>query len=104
MPRTVKLCLMGFGNVGQAFVHLAERKKDQLQKDYGVNFIVTAIATGKHGRAIDPDGIDTEKAHRTVSERPIAGQPFERKSSQGYPGIHREKPGGFPFGEFAGQL
>jgi homoserine dehydrogenase len=62
MPRTVKLCLMGFGNVGQAFVHLAERKKNQLEKDYGVNFIVTAIATGRHGRAINPEGIDTEKA------------------------------------------
>jgi homoserine dehydrogenase len=53
---------MGFGNVGQAFVHLAERKKDHLIRDYGVSFIVTAIATGKHGRAIDPEGIDTEKA------------------------------------------
>ena len=62
MPRTVKLCLMGFGNVGQAFVHLAERKKDQLMREYGVDFKVTAIATGKHGYAINPDGIDTEKA------------------------------------------
>jgi homoserine dehydrogenase len=62
MPRTVKVCLMGFGNVSQAFVELAERKKDQLLREYGIEFMVTAIATGKHGRAINPDGIDTEKA------------------------------------------
>lgn len=62
MPRTVKICLMGFGNVSQAFVNLAGRKKDQLIRDYGVEFKVTAIATGRHGRAINPDGIDTDKA------------------------------------------
>ena len=62
MPRTVKLCLIGFGNVGQAFILLAERKKELLEKDYGVKLIITAIATGRHGRAIDPDGIDTGKA------------------------------------------
>lgn len=62
MPRTIKICLMGFGNVSQAFIHLVERKKDQLIRDYGIDFKVTAIATGRHGRAINPDGIDTDKA------------------------------------------
>ncbi len=62
MIRTVKLCLMGFGNVGQAFALLVERKKNLLEKDYGVKLIITAIATARHGRAIDPDGIDTTKA------------------------------------------
>ena len=86
MPRTVKLCLMGFGNVGQAFVHLAERKKDQLKKDYGVNFIVTAIATGRHGRAIDPEGIDTEKAIALVQK----GQSLDSLSKERPPRDIRE--------------
>jgi homoserine dehydrogenase len=62
MPRTVKICLMGFGNVSQAFVHLIERKKELLAGDFGVDFQITAIATGKHGRAINLDGIDAKKA------------------------------------------
>ena len=104
MTRTVKLCLMGFGNVGQAFVHLAERKKDQLEKDYGVNFIVTAIATGRHGRAIDPQGIDTEKAIALVQKGQSLDSLSKERAPQGYPGVHREKPGRFPVGEFASQL
>ena len=86
MPKTVKICLMGFGNVGQAFVHLAERKKDQLEKDYGVNFIVTAIATGRHGRAIDPEGIDTDKAIALYQN----GQSLESLSRQRAPRDIRE--------------
>ena len=27
MEKTIKICLMGFGNVSQAFVHLVNRKQ-----------------------------------------------------------------------------
>jgi homoserine dehydrogenase len=62
MKKSVKICLMGFGNVSQAFVHLVERKKEELAEKQGVEFIFTAIATGRHGRAIDPQGLDVLKA------------------------------------------
>lgn len=57
-----KLALLGFGNVGQAFARLLMRKQTTLADDYGIQFKVTAIATGSRGRAIDHDGIDLQKA------------------------------------------
>ncbi len=57
-----RLALLGFGNVGRALARLLLRKRAELGSDYGLAFIVTGIATGKHGTAIDPNGIDLEKA------------------------------------------
>lgn len=56
------LALLGFGNVGQAFARLLLEKENTLREEKGVAFRVTGIATGSHGRAIDPEGIDLEKA------------------------------------------
>ena len=57
-----QLALLGFGNVGRAFARLLTRKEDELRRDYGISFFVTGIATGQHGIAIDPDGLDLERA------------------------------------------
>ena len=56
------LALLGFGNVGQALARLLLRKQDELQKDYAVSFAVTGIATGRHGRAVNPNGLDIQAA------------------------------------------
>lgn len=77
MENTIKICLMGFGNVSQAFVHLVKRKEKELLKNFGVKFIFTAIATGRHGKAIHLQGLDAHKAielHRK-------GDSIERLSS-----------------------
>jgi len=62
-----KLALIGFGNVGQAFARLLLDKKSELQYRYSTKAIVTAIATGSHGKAIDLNGIDLEKALEIMS-------------------------------------
>lgn len=62
-----RIALLGFGNVGQALVHLLHRKKDLLMKDYGLSFTITGIATGRHGMAIDPRGIDIDRALQVIS-------------------------------------
>lgn len=56
------LALLGFGNVGRALARLLLRKKDELRERYGVAFSVTGIATGRHGKAVNPEGLDIEKA------------------------------------------
>ena len=43
-----KFALLGFGNVGQAFAVLLNRKRDQLLKEYGITFSVTAIEDPLH--------------------------------------------------------
>jgi homoserine dehydrogenase len=57
-----RLALLGFGNVGRAFARLLRRKETELGSNYGIHFIVTGIATGRHGITIDPDGIDLDEA------------------------------------------
>jgi len=56
------LILVGFGNVGQALARLLMRKQDLLKSKYGLTWAVTGITTGRHGAAIDPRGIDLNRA------------------------------------------
>jgi homoserine dehydrogenase len=38
------------------------RKRERLLAQYDLQIFVTGIITGRHGQAIDPDGIDLERA------------------------------------------
>ncbi len=53
-----RLAFLGFGNVGRALARLLLRK----QAEIGLTFTVTGIATGRHGAAIDPAGLDLDRA------------------------------------------
>jgi len=57
-----KLVLIGFGNVGQALARLLLEKRSELRDRYSIRFMVTAVATGTHGRALNADGLDLERA------------------------------------------
>lgn len=57
-----KLALLGFGNVGRALAQLLLRKRAELKERYDITFSVTGIATGRHGFAVNPSGIDLEGA------------------------------------------
>ena len=60
------LALLGFGNVGRALARLLQRKQAGLQQRYGLTFNVTGIATGQHGSAINPAGLDYIRAAELV--------------------------------------
>ncbi len=60
--KEIKLALVGFGNVGKAFARLLMSKEDVLRDQFAVACRVTGIATGRHGLAIDPSGIDLPRA------------------------------------------
>ena len=66
--RTYDLILIGFGNVGRAFARLLMKKEETLASQYGVHCRVTGIATGSHGAAIDPQGIDLPAALDLVAQ------------------------------------
>lgn len=53
-----KLALLGFGNVGQALARLLLKKETELQEEHDLTFTIVGIATGRHGAAIDSDGLD----------------------------------------------
>ena len=57
MTQKYRLCLVGFGNVGQAFARLLLDKQNELAERYDLAFVVTGIITGSHGRAVNPAGL-----------------------------------------------
>ena len=63
-----KLALLGFGNVGQALAQLLINKEAELAENHSIKFIVTAIATKSHGRAINANGLDLKKALEIMSD------------------------------------
>jgi len=56
-----QLALLGFGNVGQAFVELLLEKQDDLIEDPGLRFQVVGIASGSHGRAVNAQGLPLQE-------------------------------------------
>ena len=61
-----KLSFIGFGNVARALARLFTRKADLLESQYDITFSTTGIATGSHGFAVNPDGLNLEKALELV--------------------------------------
>ncbi len=61
MPHS-DLLFLGFGNVGQALARLLLQKRATLEERCGITWRVVGIATGSHGAALDPAGIDLERA------------------------------------------
>jgi homoserine dehydrogenase len=57
-----KLALLGFGNVGKALARLLLRKRSDIEAEFGITYSFTGVATGRHGAAIRPEGLDIERA------------------------------------------
>ncbi len=60
--RHYRLALLGFGNVGRAFLKLLLYKQEELLRRYQLSFSITGIATRKHGMAVDPKGLELNRA------------------------------------------
>ncbi len=79
--REVKLAFIGFGNVGQALANLLLEKSAELYERYQLSAKVVAIATGSHGQALAPAGINIPVAlHRMAANQSLAelgSQDFE---------------------------
>lgn len=61
-----RLAFLGFGNVGKALGELLLHKQEEIAARYGA-FSVTGIATGRHGIAIDPEGLDLRRTLELVN-------------------------------------
>jgi homoserine dehydrogenase len=72
-----RIALVGFGNVGKAFAQLLEKKQQVLIREFGFSTRIIGIATRGHGMAIDPQGIDMQRAFSLVS----SGQLLESLST-----------------------
>ena len=76
-----KLALIGFGNVARALARLLIRKQDLLKSQHDVTFSFTGLATGGHGFAVNPNGLDIQKALELVESKqsisPLSAIPVE---------------------------
>lgn len=61
-----KLALIGFGNVARSLARLLVRKQELLNSKHDITFSFTGISTGRHGYAVNPNGIDIQKALELV--------------------------------------
>lgn len=66
MIETVRLMMVGFGNVGKAFTRLLLDKEAELLEQYQLRLVVTGICTRSHGAAIDPRGLDLRSVLETL--------------------------------------
>ncbi|NLG96937.1 MAG: homoserine dehydrogenase [Chloroflexi bacterium] len=55
----VRLALIGFGNVAQGLVQILHQRGEQFARQYGIEFLITAITDRNRGSAFDPNGIPT---------------------------------------------
>jgi homoserine dehydrogenase len=63
------LVFIGFGNVARSLARLLERKSDLMKSKYGITYSVTGIATGSHSFAVNPNGLDINKALELVESK-----------------------------------
>jgi homoserine dehydrogenase len=68
----IELLLVGFGHVTRRFVRLLDERGDRLAGEHGLDTRIVGIATGRHGAAYDPKGIDIA----TALQRVEGGQPL----------------------------
>jgi len=66
--RIIRLALVGFGNVGQAFARLLMEKESSLQTEFGIAPVITGITTGRHGSCINPAGVDLAEAFTHLAQ------------------------------------
>jgi len=65
--KTLRLCLVGFGNAGRAFCKMLIEKEKEIKDQSGFQVKVTAIATQSKGCLLDVDGIDLTQALDEIS-------------------------------------
>ena len=56
--RAARIAFLGFGSVGRALHALIERRRDALQRDYGLACTVTGVASRRTGWCADAAGLD----------------------------------------------
>ncbi len=72
-----KLALIGFGVVGRGFTEIVLRKKEYLQKKYGLSLRYVGICDMRYGSVVSHAGIDPAKALEVVKGGGVIEKAFE---------------------------
>ena len=82
--KRLRLCFLGFGNVGRALARLLVAKSAELRENYGLEWEITGVATRQMGwrasdQAVDVSallaGTDETRTHNGMNEWLVAAKP-----------------------------
>lgn len=63
--KTVKIGMIGFGNVGHGFIRAIDEKQEYFRKEFGLRFLITSVTDIRYGTIYDPDGLDLSKLEQS---------------------------------------
>src|SRR4030042_3010330 len=66
--QTLRLALIGFGNVGQGLAQILYDKGNTYADKFGLKFIIVAVTDLIYGSAYDPEGLDLPTLSKIASE------------------------------------
>jgi len=69
--KNFNLCLLGYGNVGGALVRLLREKREEVRREFGVEWRVTGLASRRMGWLAAPEGFEESEL--------LGGPVFRRK-------------------------
>ncbi|HEX5641734.1 MAG TPA: hypothetical protein VFZ86_05255 [Thermoleophilia bacterium] len=72
-PRTLKLCLLGFGSVARALCELLAAQERVLAGRHGLRVLISAVGT-RRGSLLDPDGMTPAEALAAIGDGPAPPQ------------------------------
>ena len=67
----IRIALIGYGNVGQAFARMLVRKQEYIRKTFGKEAVITAICTRRRGGILQPEGIDTSAVSDAMFDKTL---------------------------------
>ena len=82
--KTIKVAMLGFGNVGQSFANLLLEKEQEMKEKFDTEVRVVAITTKTRGIMVDAWGIDLEYALNLIEGKktfPASSQPRIQKTA-----------------------
>ncbi len=79
MTTTVRLGLIGFGNVGQGLAQILKESHDEMLKSTGLDLKITAVSDARMGCLHDPAGLDAATLlEKVAKDQTLKGLPAEK--------------------------
>lgn len=77
--RTIRLCMIGLGNVGQGFLTILSEQEQSLATRYGLNFSVVGVNDLRMGSLADPKGLSIQDLLAAAAKGDLSALSAEKK-------------------------
>ncbi|WP_406945136.1 homoserine dehydrogenase [Halobacillus sp. SY10] len=82
---SMKIAMIGFGGVGQAFAEIVEEKHQELQQNHGLDVEIVAVSDVMKGSVFEPDGLNIPKLLECVKRTgSLESYPASRQGVKGW--------------------